>query len=485
MKEDTNVNKKTPIQTAKPMIQVLSEDQVSAIHDATLQILAEIGVDMQDPQGRELLLDAGAEEGDGRIKVPENLVTDCIEKAPSSFPLYDRLGEDHLQLEIGNTYFGPGSDTTFTLDLETGARRRTTSQDVENMARIANGLENIDFVMSMANPSDVPPDDLYVHAFMSMLRGSTKPNIYTAKNRRDMEDIYRIAVAVAGSEKALREKPFFLLYAEPISPLLILEESLQKVIFCAEKGVPGAYLPSPNTGGGGPITLAGAIALGNVECLVGLIISQIINPGTPYLYGMNTAAMDMKSAIVSYGSPEWSLGMAAWTDLARFYNLPSWGYAGATDSKVVDTQAGIEATFSTLSSLLTRCTIVHDIGYIEYGSTSSAELLVIVDEIISMARFYMQGVQIDDTTLALDAIARVQPGSGFLADNHTLDNWRWAQWAPSLINRQRYDSWKDGGEKDLRARANERALKLLEESDTAPLPDEAEAVFNEVIRERT
>jgi trimethylamine--corrinoid protein Co-methyltransferase len=479
------VNKKTSIETAKPMIQVLSEEQVKAIHSATLQILENTGVDMQDPQGRDLLLGAGAKESGGRIMIPETLVMDSIEQTPSSFPLYDRLGEDKLQLEIGNTYFGPGSDTTFTHDLETGERRRTTSQDVENMARIADALENIDFVMSMANPSDVPPNDLYLHAFMNMLRGSIKPNIYTAKNRKDMEDIYRIAVAVAGSEKNLRQKPFFLLYAEPISPLLILEESLQKVIFCAEKGIPGAYLPSPNTGGGGPITLAGAIALGNVECLVGLIVSQIINPGTPYLYGMNTAAMDMKTAIVSYGSPEWSLGMAAWTDLARFYNLPSWGYAGASDSKVVDTQAGIEAAFSTLFSLLTRCTIVHDIGYIEYGSTSSAELLVIVDELISMARFLMQGVRIDETTLALDAIARVQPGSGFLADNHTLDNWRWAQWAPKLMDRQRYDSWKDGGAKDIRALANERARKLLEESDVTPMTDDAEAVFDEVIKERT
>jgi trimethylamine--corrinoid protein Co-methyltransferase len=463
---------------------VLSDEQVRALHGATLQILAQTGVEMQDPQGRELLLAAGAEEGEERIKIPENLVTDAIDRAPSSFPLYDRTGDENLQLELGQVFFGSGSDTTFTLDIETGERRRSTSQDVEQMARLCDALENMDFIMSMGNPSDVPPDDLYVHSFIRMLRGSVKPNIYTAKNRKDVEDIYRIAVAVAGSEEALREKPFLLLYAEPISPLLIPEESLQKIIFCAEKGIPGAYLPSPNTGGGGPITLAGAIALGNAECLVGLILSQLIRPGTPYLYGMNTAAMDMKSAIVSYGSPEWSLGMAAWTDLARFYNLPSWGYAGATDSKVIDSQAGLEATFSIMSAFLTGCTIVHDVGYIEYGSTSSAELLVIADEIISMTRYFMQGVPIHETTLALDAIARVRPGGGFLADTHTLDNWRWAQWAPKLIDRRRYDSWKDGGAKDMFARANERVRELLREHKVPPVPPEAEAVFAEVVAER-
>lgn len=481
-----------PVQTLQPMIRVLSDEQMQIIHNATLEILAQTGVEMQDPRGRELLLEGGAWESNGpstgsgqsRIKIPENLVTDAIASAPWRIPLYDRLGNQTMSLELGEVFFGSGSDTTFTLDVETGERRRTTAQDVEDIARLCDALDNMDFIMSMGNPSDVPPDDLYIHEFISMIRGSIKPNVYTAKNRRDVEDIYRIAVAVAGGEQALREKPFLLLYAEPISPLLIPEESLQKLIFCAEKGIPASYPPSPNTGGGGPITLAGALALGNAECLVGLIISQLIRPGTPFLYGMNTAAMDMKSTIVSYGSPEWSLGMAAWTDLARFYNLPSWGFGGATDSKVVDAQAGLEATFSIMSAFLTRCTLVHDVGYIEYGSTSSMEMLVIADEIIGMTRFLVEGVAVNEMTLALDAIARVRPGGGFLADDHTLDNWKWAQWRPALIDRNRYDRWVKLGRKEIFTRANERAREILEKHAVPPLSQETEAVIAEVLAER-
>jgi trimethylamine--corrinoid protein Co-methyltransferase len=478
------VTQQLPIPTLQPTVRVLSDEQVRATHNATLEILSQTGIDMRDPQGRELLLDAGAWESNGRVKIPEKLVTDALASVPSRIPMYDRLGFLTMPLELGKVFFGSGSDTTFTLDVESGERRRTTAQDVEEIARLCDALENMDFVMSMANPGDVPPDDLYIHEFTGMIHGSVKPNVYTAKDRRDVEDIYRIAVAVAGSEQALREKPFLMLYAEPISPLLFPEESLQKLIFCAEKGIPAAYIPSPNTGGGGPITLAGALALGNAECLVGLIISQRIRPGTPFLYGMNTAALDMKSAIVSYGSPEWSLGMHAWTDLARFYNLPSWGYGGATDSKVVDTQAGLEATFSIMSAFLTRCTLVHDVGYIEYGSTSSMEMLVIADEIIRMTRFLMEGVAVNETTLALDAIARVRPGAGFLADDHTLDNWRWAQWRPALIDRSRYDRWVERGRKDMFTRANERAREILAEHEVPPLPQEAEAVIAEVLAER-
>jgi trimethylamine--corrinoid protein Co-methyltransferase len=275
-----------------------------------------------------------------------------------------------------------------------------------------------------------------------------------------------------------------MLYAEAISPLLFNDESVDKLLFCTEKGIPVTYPPSPNTGGGGPITLAGALALGNAECLVGLVLTQLVRPGTPFLYGMNTAALDMKSAIVSYGSPEWPLGMAACTDLARYYNLPVWGTAGATDSKVVDAQAGIEATVSVMTAFLTRCNLVHDVGYIEYGTTSSMEMLVVVDEIIREVRYVMGGVEVSERTLARQAIHRAKPGGGFLADDNTLDNWKWAQWRPALIDRMRYDRWVEKGRQDMTARANERAREILAEHEVPPLPEAADEVIAEVLKER-
>lgn len=474
-----------PIPTLKPQLRMISDEQVRELHYATLEILNQTGVKMGDPQGRELLLEAGAWESNGRIKIPENLINDALDKAPSRIPMHDRLGEMSMPLELGKVFFGPGSDTTFTLDVETGERRRTVAQDVEDIARLGDALENIDFIMSMGNPSDVPADDLYIQSFIRMLRGSVKPNVYTAQNRKDMEDIHRIASAVMGGEQALREKPILLHYAEPISPLYIIEESLQKHIFCAEKGIPAGYIPSPNTGGGGPITVAGAVALGNAECLLGLIITQLVNPGAHFLYGMNTAALDMKTTIVSYGSPDWSLGMSAWAELARYYQLPVWGYGGASDSKVVDTQAGIEATFSILNAFLSRITLVHDVAYIEYGSTSSMEMLVIADEIIRMTRFLMEGLPVDRESLALDAIARVEPGAGFLADDHTLDNFRTAQWAPSIIDRNQYDVWRESGSKDMFQRANERAKQILADHQVPPLPDDAERVIADILAERS
>jgi trimethylamine--corrinoid protein Co-methyltransferase len=464
---------------------MLSEDQILAIHHASLDILGRTGIVMKNESGREMLLDAGAWEAGGRLKIPETVVMEAIAKAPCRIPMHNRLGDLTMPLEEGKVFFGPGSDCPFTMDVETGERRQAVAEDVRRIAHLCDGLDQIDFIMSMGTPSDVPTLDHYLHSFVQMIRGSIKPNIYTAVDRTDMEDIYHIACAVAGGETALREKPFMMLYAESISPLLYNDESVDKLMFCAEKGIPVTYPPSPNTGGGGPITVAGALALGNAECLVGLVLTQLIRPGTPFLYGMNIAALDMKSAIVSYGAPEWATAMPAWTDLGRYYGLPVWGAAGATDSKVVDAQAGIEATVTIMSAFLSRCNLVHDVGYIEYGTTSSMEMLVVADEAIRDVRYIMGGVEVSERTLAREAIHRARPGGGFLADDHTLDNWRWAQWRPMLIDRMRYDRWLKQGGKDMATRANERAREILAEHQVPPLPPEAEGVIAEVIDRRT
>jgi trimethylamine--corrinoid protein Co-methyltransferase len=478
------MTKQIAVETLHPTLRMLSDEQIQAIHHSSLDILSQTGIVMKNKAGRTVLLDAGAWESNGRIRIPEHLVMNAIGSAPSRITMHNRLGQLTMPLEEGKVFFGPGSDCPFTMDVETGERRQATSEDVRRIAHLCDGLEQMDFIMSMGTPSDVPTMDHYLHSFMAMIRGSVKPNIYTARDREDMEDIYRIACAVAGGETELREKPFLMLYAESISPLLYNDESVDKLLFCAEKGIPVTYPPSPNTGGGGPITLAGALALGNAECLVGLVLAQLVGPGTPFLYGMNTAALDMKSAIVSYGAPEWPLGMAAWADIGRYYGLPVWGAAGATDSKVVDAQAGIEATVTVMTAFLSRSNLNHDVGYIEYGTTSSMEMLVIADEIIRDVRFVMGGVEVSERTLARQAIHQARPGGGFLADDHTLQNWKWAQWRPAVIDRMRYDRWVAAGRKDMAARANERARTILAEHEVPPLPQAAEEAIAAVLGKR-
>jgi trimethylamine---corrinoid protein Co-methyltransferase len=472
------------IDTLRPAIRMLSPEQIQTIHQNSLEILSDTGIRMEHEAARDLLLEAGAQQAAERIKIPPHLVMEAIDSAAPRIPMHNRLGDMTMLLGGDNVFFGSGSDCLYTVDVDSGERRQTTANDVERIATLCDGLGQLDFVMGMGSPSDVPPLDHYLHSFINMLRGTAKPVLYTAKDRTDLEDIYRIACAVAGGETALQEKPFLLHYSEPISPLRFNEESVDKLLFCAEKGIPVTYVPSPNTGAGGPVTLAGAIALGNAECLTGLLLAQLVRRGTPFLYGVNTAALDMRSTIVSYGSPEYPMGTAAFCDLCRHYNLPVWGTAGATDSKVVDAQAGIEAAISIMMACLCRSNLNHDVGYIEYGSTSSMEMLVVCNEIISEARYIMGGVEVSERTLAREAIRRAQPGGGFLNDDHTLDNWREAQWRPALLDRDRHGRWMQQGGKDMAARANEQAREIVAAHKAPPLPQVAEDEIADVLRER-
>jgi trimethylamine--corrinoid protein Co-methyltransferase len=479
--KETNMTRQINVETLHPQTRMLSDEQIQAIHHSTLDILSQTGIVLKNKRAEELLLEAGAHKLGERIKIPARLVQNALLAAPSRIPMHTRTGVLSMPLESGKVFFGTGSDCNFTIDLESGERRPVRLKDVQDIARLCDGLDNIDFVMSMGVSSDVSPMHHYIHGIVAMLRGSIKPMVFTANGLQDMQTIYEIACAVAGGPENLLEKPFLLHYAEPISPLLFSEESVDKLLFCAEKGIPAGYIPSPNTGGGGPITLAGALALGNAETLAGLALTQLVRPGTPYIYGMNTATLDMKSTIVSYGAPEWPTGMMAWTDMGRWYKLPVWGVSGATDSKSVDAQAGIEATVSIMSAFLSRCNLNHDVGYIEYGSTSSMEMVVMADEIIGEVRFIMDGVEVSERTLAREAIHAAKPGSGFLAAEHTLSNWKWAQWKPKLIDRSRYDEWQRGGSKDLSQRANLRARKILAEHQTEPLPEAVEREIQKIL----
>jgi trimethylamine--corrinoid protein Co-methyltransferase len=454
--------KQIDIPTIRPKLSVLSQDQIKAIHQASLDILAGMGVRVLDDQSRECLKEAGAYVHDKEwIRIPPQLVKKALNSAPETIVLSNHKGRRVMFLEEGKTYFGTGSDTLFTIDVETRERRKVRREDVGRMARLCDALPNIDFVMSMGSPHDVPADLMYLYNFAEMVLNTNKPIVFTARHAGDVDDIAAMASHVVGGMSQLRERPFLLHYAEPISPLIFPESSVQKLVRCAEHGIPVAFPSGANAGGGAPITLAGAMALANAECLGGLVIHQLRQPGAPFLYGFNVSTIDMMTAIVCYGNPEWNLTAAGQADMARFYRLPSWGFAGATDAKILDAQAGLEAMFSVYNAMLSRNNLVHDVGYLEYGSTSSMELIILVDEIVGMCRRFMEGIPVDRETLALEVIDRARLKGGFMDDDHTLENWRRAQYQPKRLDRMQYDRWVERGSLSLSNRLNQEAQQIM------------------------
>ncbi len=460
--------KPTEVTTFRPRLKVLTREQATAIHEAALEILQKTGFKMEHSGVLEMLADVGCKVSDGDwIKMPANLVEDALNSAPKQIDLYDQKGNMTMPLVDGNYFFGAGSDATFTLDLETGMRRRSVLKDAGNFARLIDGLEYIDFVMSMCNPQDAPIEDIYVHVFAEMVKNTNKPIVFIADSGRDIAKIYQIACLVVGSEEELKKKPFILNYSEAISPLHFPENIMEKLIFCAKKKIPICLPSGSNAGGGAPVTLAGAMALGIAENLVGLVVHQLSGKGSPFLFGPNVSVLDMKSTVVSYGCPEWSLTQAALADMRdELYGLPIWAYAGASDAKVMDAQAGAEAMFSIITAMLSRANLIHDVGFLEYGLTSSLEMVTMSNELIAMSRFFTEGITINEATLALEAIERVARGSSgsiFLMDDHTFEHFMQAQFLPKLLDRSRYDSWKESGAIDLYKRCNIEAKRILSE----------------------
>ena len=475
------------IPTLQPRLRVLNREQALAIHTAALEILERVGFKMEHAGALEMLTDAGCQVLDGdRLKLPARLVEAALDSAPKQIALYDQRGNESMSLVDGNYFYGTGSDATFTLDLETGQRRRAVLQDVANFARLVDGLENIAFAMSMGNPENVPVDDIYIHVFAEMVKNTNKPIVFIADSGRDISRIYQIACQIMGGEEELRNKPFLLNYSEAISPLRFPENVMEKLIFCAQKGIPICLPSGSNAGGGAPVTLAGAMALGIAENLVGLVVHQLAGRGSPFLFGPNVSTLDMKSTVVSYGCPEWSLTQAALADMRdEIYGLPIWAYAGASDAKVMDAQAGMEAMFSIITSMLSRCNVIHDVGFLEYGNTSSLEMVVMANELIAMSRFFTEGIPVNKETLALEAIERVaggEPGSIFLMDDHTFEHFMQAQFLPVLLDRNRYDLWKEAGATDLYQGCNSEARRILSEHQVEPKLDEIIKGINRIIQ---
>ena len=266
--------------TFKPRLEVIKKNQMWDIHQAALDILNNTGFEMRHPGVRRMLLEAGCSiSRDGRLCMPAGLAEAALKTAPQSIELYDQQGDAALTVAGENCFYGTGSDTLFTLDLETGRRRRTNLADTANFARMVDALDNMDFAMSMSNPEDAPIKELYVHVFAEMIRHTNKPIVFIADGMEDIRKIHRIASLVAGGEKELAAKPFILNYSEAISPLIYPANVMDKLIFCAEKRIPICLPSGCNAGSGGPVTLAGALALGIAENLVGLVVHQLTNPG--------------------------------------------------------------------------------------------------------------------------------------------------------------------------------------------------------------
>jgi trimethylamine--corrinoid protein Co-methyltransferase len=471
-------------QTAQmtPGMRLLSEDQKRSIHQATLELLRRTGVEVLVPEVRDLLAEAGCWLDEERVRIPPHLIDWAIDAAPSRVVLCDRDGNPAMALEGRKGYYGTGSDTPFVFDAHTGERRQAVLSDVANVARLVDALPHIDFLMCMGIASDVTDAISDLYHFREMLTHTTKPLVYTAWDRPNLEAIIEMAEAVAGGSEALRRSPRCALYSEPISPLTHAKESCEKLLYIAAKGLPVVYTPAVMIGGSAPVTVAGALVQANAEQLSGLLITQLIREGTPVIGAGGILYMDMSRGLISYAAPEFMLAMTAFSEMYHHYGIPIFSFAGCSDAKVFDQQAAIEGALWMLVTALGGGNLIHDVGYVESGMTASYQQLVAMNEVAGLVKRFMRGVEISEETIALDVIDQVGPGGHFLGEEHTFDHFR-RNWIPDLFDRLPRDEWQSNGGLTLGDRAADRVREILEGHQPAPL-DEAIAGELESIIQR-
>jgi trimethylamine--corrinoid protein Co-methyltransferase len=466
---------------SSPQFAVLSDTQLQDIHLAALEVLRRTGIRFHHQEAVEMLKEAGAFISDSNlVKFPARMVEDAVASTPGRIILCDRDGEPAVFLEGTKVYFGTGSDCLNLLDPETGEHRKFTQTDLINSYHLCDALPNIHFVMSNGIPSDVAPALLYDVQMALMLEHTTKPIVFVTNDRAGCQRAIDMAAAVVGGHEALVEQQHILLYSEPSSPLQQSETAVDKLLLMAEYQLPVVHSPGPLMGGTAPITMASGLVMSLAEILSGLVVHQLRHWGAPFVFGAGLHHMDMGAAQICYASPEFQLTKAAIAQLGRWYGLPTWGYAGCSDAKVMDEQAALEALLSVLMAKFSGANLIHDVGYMESGLTLSYEMIVLTDELVAMADHIMKGIEVDDDTLMLDELHKVGPGGHFMDTEQTLKRFR-DFWFPSLLDRKRRPQWLEAGATTLGQRLKARVKEIIKEHQPEPLDPDKKRQVQEIL----
>lgn len=469
-----------------PQFRLLTDEKIRALHEGALTVLEDVGIVVAHEGARELLVDnGGVLEAEQLIKIPRRLVDRALDSAPPAFSLYDRKGGEAIRLGAGHTYYGAGVTNLAYIDIE-GDRHDFTLEDIGKVAFLADALPNIDFV---ATPGVIKPSGgrrvelLDQMAFIEMVSNTTMPLVVLTPDAYQMEDIFEMADLIAGGRDAFNARPFMMPYLNSVSPLVFNPETVDKLFLAADRGTPVCVQAAPPVGGSTPVTVAGGLVISAAETLMGLVLSQLRNSGTPFVSGVVPFVMDMRSGNTATATPDWMHMIIAMGELTRHWGIPSLASAGSSDSKIPDEQAAFEVPYYSQGVVLGGVDMSFNSGRLECGLLHSPVLLIYADEAIGMHRRFFHGLEVDETTLALDVIKDVGPGGFFLGHEHTRDHFR-ELWEPTITSWEPRDLWESRGSTTMLERAREKVVWLRKEHAVEPLPREVIAGMRAVIDRR-
>ena len=458
--------------------ELLTQQQVERVHEASLEILEEVGLLVRHGPARDLFRAHGCDVNSetNRVKFSRAIVEKFRKVYPPKFtfggrdPKYDKTIPDDSPVIV------TGSSAPNILDPVTGEDRRSVSADIVRIAHLIQELPAYDMFSVSVLADDAPDDQFTLARLYPALKYCMKPIRITSKDLPDARDILQLAYLVAGSEEAYRAHPFITHhYCPVVSPLTMDHLSTEAVMYFAEEGLPVYPTIVPNAGLTSPMSLAGTVAQGNAEFLAAATLMQMVKEGTPLIYATLPTVADMRTGAYASGGIECGMLHMAHAQMAHFYNVPCGGYVGLTNSKVNDAQSGYETGLSTMAGLLAGMDMMNMGGLVEALKTFDFAKAVIDDEIAQMLKRMKRGLEFSEENLAVDVIKKIGPGGSFIVEPHTIKRMKTAGLLTKLSDRDTRTQWEKKGAHDIHDRAMARVREILAKPSTTVFSPEVEA----------
>lgn len=441
--------------------EILSASDLEAIHTATMDILQSTGIHFPHPEALDIFQKNGFKVDGQMVFFQEDQVMERIKDIPATFSIQARNSQHHVNIGDGIPVFTPGYGAPFLIDPEVG-KRTPTIQDYKNLVRLAQMLPNQDMSGHLlVEPQDISPETASLQMLAAHITLSDKAFIGSTEGKVGAQRTMDLIRILFGDPT---QGYFTTGLINPLSPLGYSVDMLDALLIYARANQPVVIASLIMAGSTGPITLAGVLAQQNAELLSGIVLSQLINPGLPVLYGSTSTNIDMKTGGLAIGSPELSLCIAAHGQLARYYGLASRGGGALTDSSTLDAQAGYESMFSLYTTIASGIDFVlHAAGIISSYLAFSYEKFVMDDELCGMLKHYFGGFEVTPDTLAIDVIKNVGHEGHYLGESHTIERCRTEFWLPTLGDRSGLEAWWGGEQQDTTSRSTKYWESLLNE----------------------
>ena len=452
------------LQGIRPKIQMLSKETLEHIIEEALEVLKKNGVFVENDEAVEILHSSGAkvDKASGKVYLESGIIEKSLKSAPRCISLYDSQGNLSMHLCEDNIHFDPGSAAINILDGETGEIRKAETGDFVKLASLVENLDNIAAQSTSFICYDVPEEIGDRYRLYLALNFCRKP-VVTGTFQTDAFEVMKdMLVAVRGSEKALREKPLAIFDACPSPPLKWSNLTTQTLIDCARYGIPSEMVSMPLSGATAPVTLVGSLIQHTAECMMGVVISQLVSEGAPIIWGGSPSIFDMKKGTTPMGAIETMMIDSAYAQIGKYFNMPTHAYMGLSDSKALDSQAGMETGMGAIMAALAGINVISGLGMLDFESLISLEKLILDNEMAGMALRLVRGIEPKFDVPTTDLFSEFETAKSFLSMAHTMKHFRkeFYMYGP-VVNRSNLGEWQEKGCKTHFELAREQVVKIL------------------------